>query len=535
MTIAGEALTVTQAAALANSALAESATAGSDSDVVTYTGPWTATANASWLHTSASGNGNGLAAFTFDANTGPTRIGTLTIAGETLTVTQAAALGAHALLEGPAAGNDSDLVDVAGAWTATANAPWLHTTASGNGAGLAAFTFDANAGAMRTGTLTIAGEALAVTQAGSGYWAANLMGLPNLTAVAADASGNVYFADSSEKQIQEWHAATKTISTLVSSGLGDPMGVAVDGAGNVYIADAGDKTIKEWNSATGTLATLVSSGLIDPLRVAVDAAGNVFIADAGDKTIKEWNAATKTLGTLVAGLLDPEAVAVDGAGNVYIADMGDGSIEEWNAASKTVGAVLTAGTDGASGLYGLTADSTEMSTTSPTTTTRGIGLVTEGGSGYEVIEWKAATQATSLLDFTSSCLNGLAVDGAGRRLLRRCRRQLDRRMERRHADDADHDRPVAVKPRRRCRGRVRQRLYRRHRPQGDQGVERRHADAQHSRLVRFESPDQRGVGRLGQRLHRRHGRQHDQGVERRHADAQHPHLLGVHSSMFSFP
>ena len=51
--------------------------------------------------------------------------------------------------------------------------PWLHTSASGTGNGVASFTFDANTGATRTGTLTIAGLTLSVTQAGSGYVAAN--------------------------------------------------------------------------------------------------------------------------------------------------------------------------------------------------------------------------------------------------------------------------------------------------------------------------------------------------------------------------
>ena len=97
----------------------------------------------------------------------------MTIAGQTLTVTQVAALGATALLEGPAAGSDSDVVSYAGPWTATASASWLHTTSAGNGNGLATFTFDANTGATRSGTLTIAGETLTVTQAGSGYVAAN--------------------------------------------------------------------------------------------------------------------------------------------------------------------------------------------------------------------------------------------------------------------------------------------------------------------------------------------------------------------------
>ncbi len=80
----------------------------------------------------------------------------MTIAGETVTVIQAG-LGTNSLVEGSSAGSDSDIVESAGAWTATANASWLQTSSSGSGDGLVVFTFDANLGATRTGTLTIAG------------------------------------------------------------------------------------------------------------------------------------------------------------------------------------------------------------------------------------------------------------------------------------------------------------------------------------------------------------------------------------------
>ena len=202
-------------------------------------------------------------------------------------------LAVSALVEGPAAGGASDIVTLAGPWTATANASWLHTTASGSASGLAAFAFDANTGPMRTGTLTIAGQTLTVTQAGSGYVAANTL-IPLISsplvqpkAVAVDRFGNVYIADTGENAVKEWNAATHALTTLVSSGLSGPTGVAVDASGNVYIADSGDKAIKEWNAATQTLTTVVSSGLQSPADIAVDATGNVYLLDRGDDAIDE--------------------------------------------------------------------------------------------------------------------------------------------------------------------------------------------------------------------------------------------------------
>jgi streptogramin lyase len=257
------------------------------------------------------------------------------------------ALGTTFLLEGPSSGTDSDLVIATGAWTATSNASWLHTSSSGTGNGLAVFTFDANSGATRTGTLTIAGQILTVTQAGSTYVAASpvttLVG-GTYCGVAVDCDGNVYIADFGNNVIKKLSVTSHTVSTLISSGLNGPNDVAVDNAGNIYIADEFNNAIKKWNITTQQVSTLVSSGLRGPSGVAVDGAGNVYIADTYNNAIKEWNAATQTVSTLVAsGLSAPRDVAVDSAGNVYIADSWNNAIKEWNARTKLVSTLVSSG------------------------------------------------------------------------------------------------------------------------------------------------------------------------------------------------
>ncbi|MBI4752062.1 MAG: hypothetical protein HY774_26540, partial [Acidobacteria bacterium] len=139
---------------------------------------WTATSNASWITTSASGSGNGTASFTVAANsTTSTRTGTLTVAGQTVTVNQAAGTSTCTYTVSPttvsatAAGGASSVSVTAGtgcAWTATSNASWITTSASGSGNGTASFTVAANSGTTsRTGTLTVAGQTVTVTQAGN--------------------------------------------------------------------------------------------------------------------------------------------------------------------------------------------------------------------------------------------------------------------------------------------------------------------------------------------------------------------------------
>src|SRR5580700_104739 len=75
-------------------------------------------------------------------------------------------LGASALLIGPAAGNGSVVLAVTPAtttWTAAANANWLHLSTvnqSGTGSTNVVFSYNANTGTTRSGTLTIAGQTL---------------------------------------------------------------------------------------------------------------------------------------------------------------------------------------------------------------------------------------------------------------------------------------------------------------------------------------------------------------------------------------
>jgi hypothetical protein len=158
---------------------------GSGSVTVTGSGgcDWIATSQAAWITITAetSGDGPGTVSYSVAANPSATpRRGTLTIAGQTYTVSQAGAscsytLSATSQTVGASGGNWSVEVSApAGCdWTANSNADWISVTEGASGNGNAAVTYSVTANIvpnastpLRTGTLTIGGLAYTVTQEG---------------------------------------------------------------------------------------------------------------------------------------------------------------------------------------------------------------------------------------------------------------------------------------------------------------------------------------------------------------------------------
>jgi hypothetical protein len=138
---------------------------------------WEAKSNCNWITITGDTEGAGSASIAYQVAANPTvvpRTGTLTIAGLTYTVTQEG-LWADVECDVSNFGVDSDFgtiwVDTEGAgqWTATTDADWIHIlTESGNGADSVMFVVDdyTTTTQSRTGTITIAGKTVVITQQG---------------------------------------------------------------------------------------------------------------------------------------------------------------------------------------------------------------------------------------------------------------------------------------------------------------------------------------------------------------------------------
>src|ERR1035438_7314213 len=214
------------------------------------------------------------------------------------------------------------------------------------------------------------------------------------TGVAADATGNLFIADTFNNRVRKVSPGG-IISTVAGSGargfsgdgapaaaaqLNYPQGVAVDATGNLFIADTGNMLIRKV-SASGIVTTLAgiaaatgaqgfsgdggpatAAQLSNPKGLAVDALGNLFIADTGNQRIRKVSAgiiATVAGGgtfgpgddggpATAAQLYNPVGVAVDAAGNLFIAGTSDPRIRKVSA-SGIITTVAGTGTQGFSG------------------------------------------------------------------------------------------------------------------------------------------------------------------------------------------
>jgi hypothetical protein len=181
VTIAGQNVQVDQGTgcnyAIAGDTFAVDAAGGERQVAVTAPAgcSWTAQSQATWitLTNGASGSGSAVVTFRVAGSDGPGRSGTLIVAGRTITVTQSLgctySIAPSSLNVGAQAGNTSIQVQAGGgcAWSAASAVSWLTIAsgAAGSGPAQVQITIAANNGAARSGTVTVAGRSLTVTQA----------------------------------------------------------------------------------------------------------------------------------------------------------------------------------------------------------------------------------------------------------------------------------------------------------------------------------------------------------------------------------
>jgi len=175
---------------------------------------------------------------------------------------------------------------------------------------------------LDTGTESLIAGSLGSGYSGDGGPAGDAQ-LTGPRGLAVDAAGNLFIADSGNHAVRKI-AANGIITTVVGNGnrgfsgdggsaksarLNTPTALAIDAMGNLYIADTLNHRIRKVNRA-GNIVTVAGSGTVS--SVGHGTGGFGFSGDGGP--------------AVSAQLSIPEGVTIDARGNLYIADTGNDRI-----------------------------------------------------------------------------------------------------------------------------------------------------------------------------------------------------------------
>jgi hypothetical protein len=163
-------------------------------------------------------------------------------------------------------------------------------------------------------TLTAAPQnfSIAITYSGGGLSAP--------TAVAPDASGNIWVANSGNSTLTELSptgAAVSPAAGFTGGGLNKPSALAIDEVGTVWVTNRSGNSVSLFNASGTSLAAspVTGGGLSAPSSIAIDEDGSAWIANAGNNSLTAISSTYMLLspgtGYTGAGLNQPAAIAIN--------------------------------------------------------------------------------------------------------------------------------------------------------------------------------------------------------------------------------
>ena len=215
-------------------------------------------------------------------------------------------------------------------------------------------------------------------------------------AIAVNGRGDIFFSDQNALQVFKIDAVTNILTVFAGTGaysaaipgpatsspILSPQGLAADASGNLYIADSADSAVLKVDTA-GNLSLFAGNGmqgtsgdggpattaeLESPVSLAFDAGGSLYIADPFAHKVRKVDGRTGSISTVAgagsgafsgmggtataAHLPGPQGVAVDAAGNLYIADQATSLVYEVAAATQTINIFAGTYNNGSGGYTG---------------------------------------------------------------------------------------------------------------------------------------------------------------------------------------
>ena len=375
---------------------------------------WTASSSAtSWLKITggSSGTGTGIVSYSVSSNTSncAPRSGTLTIAGLTFNVDQAA--GSASFTIAPASisvgvtGTNATVAVAAGSgcpWTATNGVSWLVITggSSGTGSGTVSYAVIDNSSncVSRSGTLTIAGKTFTVTQAsGAGTYAI----MPTNSSVAVDATtGSVTVTPTGANC--PWTASSSVSWLTITSG--------GSGSGPGSVAYAVDSNISNCVARTATLTiasqtfTLTQAAGTGSFSLPVT---NTTVGAAASSTSVAVLAGTGCPWTATSGtswLTILSGSSGSGNGTVVFSAAANTNTCSPRTGTLTIGGqIFTVNQNGAAGVFVLTPTSASISANGTN------GIVKVISTGLANCPW-SATNSVNWITITGQTNTGTGTD-----------------------------------------------------------------------------------------------------------------------------
>lgn len=214
------------------------------------------------------------------------------------------------------------------------------------------------------------------------------------TAVAVDAQGHLYIADTMNHRVRRVDAQTGIITTIAGTGqarfsgdggsadraaLNEPAALAVDAQGQLYIADQSNNRVRAVDLKTGIIRTVAGMGsaaydgdgkpasessLAGPSGLAV-AAGTLYIADTFNSRIRSVDLITGLIATAAgdggsyryqspddppsSSVSRPSGIALDRDGNLFLTDSDSHLIRRWDRATGLLTRIAGTGSASSAG------------------------------------------------------------------------------------------------------------------------------------------------------------------------------------------